>query len=120
MSKFTPTFAYEFTDPNAPQRFVPPAHFPYGAYHAAEVQYLWGLPNPLNAPALNGDQRALADTMVGYWAQFARAGNPNTAGAPQWPAYTSASDLFLSLRPPSPVVEAGFAKDHKCEFWDAQ
>jgi para-nitrobenzyl esterase len=120
LSKFTPTFAYEFNDPTAPQRFVPPAHFPYGAYHAAEVQYLFDLPNPLNAPALNGDQRALADTMVRYWTQFARAGNPNTAGAPQWPAYTAANDLFMSLELPTPVAKAGFAADHKCEFWDAQ
>jgi para-nitrobenzyl esterase len=120
LSQHVPAFAYEFNDPNAPQRFVPPASFPYKAYHAAEVQYLFDLPNPLNAPALNGDQQSLADAMAGYWTRFARAGNPNGAAAPQWPAYTPASDLFLSLEPPTPVVDSGFAADHKCAFWDAQ
>ena len=35
LSKFVPTYAYEFNDPNAPQLFVPPASFPYEAYHAS-------------------------------------------------------------------------------------
>jgi para-nitrobenzyl esterase len=119
LSEHVPTFAYEFNDPNAPQRFIPPASFPLGAYHASEVQYLFDLPNPLNVPGLNSDQQQLADAMTGYWTQFARAGDPNGAGAPQWPPYTVASDLFMSLKPPVPVVEGGFAADHKCAFWDA-
>ncbi|MGH2978644.1 MAG: carboxylesterase/lipase family protein [Solirubrobacterales bacterium] len=120
LSQFVPTFTYEFNDPNAPQRFIPPASFPYGAYHAAEVQYLFDLPNPLNAPALNGDQQSLADTMVRYWTQFAGAGTPNAIGTPQWPGYTVATDRHQSLEPPTPVTGTGFAADHKCGFWDAQ
>jgi para-nitrobenzyl esterase len=118
LSQSTPTFAYEFSDPNAPQRFIPPASFPYGSYHAAEVQYLFDLPNPLDAPPLNGDQQRLADAMVSYWTQFARAGTPNASGTPQWPGYTVASDLHQSLEPPTPVTRGGFAADHKCDFWD--
>jgi para-nitrobenzyl esterase len=57
--------------------------------------------------------------MVGYWTQFGRAGDPNGGGLPQWPAYTSTGDQFLSLEPPTPVVKSGFAADHNCEFWDA-
>jgi para-nitrobenzyl esterase len=119
LSQHTSTFAYEFADPNAPQLFVPPATFPYGAYHASDVQYLFDIPDLQNAPDLNATQRQLADAMVGYWTRFAGSGNPNGGGAVQWPGYTTANDLFLSLKPPAPVVEAGFATDHKCAFWDA-
>jgi para-nitrobenzyl esterase len=119
ISQYAPAFAYEFNDPNAPQLFIRPASFPYGAYHAAEVQYLFDIPDQQNAPELNADQQSLAAAMVGYWTQFARAGNPNRAGAPQWPSYTAASDLLMSLKPPTPAAEAGFAADHKCAFWDA-
>jgi para-nitrobenzyl esterase len=39
-----PTFAYEFNDENAPQRYLPPVSFPYGAAHQSELQYLFDLP----------------------------------------------------------------------------
>jgi len=120
LSQHVRTFAYEFNDPDAPQLFVPPASFPYGAYHGSEVQYLFNVPDQQNAPDLNGAQQALAHTMVRYWTQFSRAGDPNAAGTPQWPAYTTATDAFMSLQPPTPVVATGFAADHKCAFWDAQ
>ena len=42
LSKFTPTFAYEFDDPNAPQLFVPPAQLPRTARTTpSEIQYLF-------------------------------------------------------------------------------
>jgi para-nitrobenzyl esterase len=119
LSRFVPTYTYEFNDPNAPQIFIGPASFPYGAYHASEVQYLFDVPNQTGAPPLNGDQQALADTMRRYWTQFAKGGNPNAPGTPPWPPYTVANDTFQSLKPPTPAPTTGFAADHKCAFWDA-
>jgi para-nitrobenzyl esterase len=120
LSQFVPTYAYEFSDPNAPQLFIPPASFPYGAYHGGEVQYLFDVPNQTGVPGLNTDQQTLADTMKRYWTQFARAGDPNAPGAPSWPSYTAAGDAYQSLVPPTPVTTTGVAADHKCAFWDAQ
>jgi para-nitrobenzyl esterase len=120
LSKFVPTFAYEFNDPNAPQLFVGPASFPYGAYHGSEVQYLFDIPNQTGAPALNADQQTLADTMRRYWTQFAGSGSPNSGATPFWPGYSVTGDTYQSLTPPSPVSTTGFAADHKCAFWDAQ
>src|SRR5262249_61382248 len=37
LSAHVPTFEYEFNDGNAPQLFLPPVSFPYGAYHASEL-----------------------------------------------------------------------------------
>ena len=42
-SKFVPVHAYEFSDENAPERFLPPLGFPYGAAHASEIQYLFDI-----------------------------------------------------------------------------
>jgi para-nitrobenzyl esterase len=120
LSKFVPTYAYEFNDPDAPQLFVPPASFPYKAYHASEIQYLFDIPNQTGAPPLNADQQQLANAMTRYWTRFADTGTPNGSGTPNWPAYTSANDLYMSLQPPTPTVTSGFAADHKCAFWDAQ
>ena len=66
-----PTFAYEFNDDNAPQRYLPPASFPYGAAHASEIQYLFDLPTAPIAATLTAQQQELAASMRRYWAHFA-------------------------------------------------
>jgi para-nitrobenzyl esterase len=117
LSNFVPTFAYEFNDPNAPQNFLPPVSFPYGASHASELQYLFGLSAPIPSPGLNPDQQALADTMVKYWTSFAKSGDPNGAAAPAWPGYATENDTHQSLAPAAVQPTTGFGADHKCSFW---
>ena len=119
LSAHVPTFEYEFNDANAPQLFLPPVSFPYGAYHAAEIQYLFGLSANVPAPALDGAQEALSDNMIRYWTRFARTGNPNSLDSPFWPNYEAATDQIQSLVPPTPQTETSFATDHKCVFWSS-
>jgi para-nitrobenzyl esterase len=117
LSQYVPTYQYEFNDPNAPMLFFPPSSFPTGAYHASELQYIFDiLETPVPSPGLTPAQEQLSGTMVGYWTQFARSGDPNSSGAPAWPPYGS-SDQFQSLHPPTPATSTGFAADHKCAFW---
>ena len=117
LSQFVPAFAYEFNDEDAPQRFLPPVSFPYAAAHASELQYLFDLRSTVPAPALTKDQQALSDAMAAYWTSFARDGTPSAAGAATWAPYDRATDAMISLVPPSPTVETGFAADHKCAIW---
>lgn len=125
LSNYVTTYAYEFNDENAPpaqSAFGGFLTFPLGAYHSAEIQYLFngdffGLGElPLSPP-----QEALSATMVGYWTQFAANGNPNFTGAPNWPTYSSGTDEFQSLVPPTPVTEPTGAFDaaHFCALWNA-
>jgi para-nitrobenzyl esterase len=110
------TFAYEFNDANAPEVFLPAVSFPYGATHGSELQYLFKLTWP---GQLNAKQIQLSETMIGYWTQFAKSGDPNRPGAPAWRRYEASADTFHSLVTPSPATEAGFSRDHKCNFWDS-
>jgi para-nitrobenzyl esterase len=119
VSQFVPTFAYEFSDPDAPQRFLPPVSFPYGAAHASEIQYVFDLPVTVPAPGLDADQQRLADAMVSYWTTFARTGQPSSRRTPRWAAFQTATDTMQSLVPPQPQPETGFAADHRCAFWDS-
>jgi para-nitrobenzyl esterase len=116
-SKFVPTFAYEFIDDNAPQRYLPPVSFPYGAAHASELQYLFDLPTAPIAGALTAEQQRLAAGMRHYWAHFAARGFPSSAGEPLWPGFNSHSQRILALVPPQPQVETDFAAAHHCAFW---
>ncbi|MFL6647112.1 MAG: carboxylesterase/lipase family protein [Sulfurifustaceae bacterium] len=117
LSQHVNTFAYEFADQNAPQLFLPPVSFPYGAYHSAELQYLFNLRATVPAPSLNAEQQSLSQHMVRYWTQFARTGDPNVSDSPQWPRYESGTDTFLKLIPPTPTTETDFASIHMCAFW---
>jgi para-nitrobenzyl esterase len=121
LSQYVPTWAYEFSDPNAPQRFLPPVSFSYGAYHSAELQYLFDLPVTVPAPALTPDQEALAGALVSYWTSFARRADPNSLRTPFWRGLTSATDSSEMMVPPVPqsYTETAFAADHKCSFWAA-
>jgi para-nitrobenzyl esterase len=118
LSQYVTTYAYEFNDENAPLSFgLVPASFPLGAYHGAEIQYffnIFGTPAPFTA-----DQQQLSNTMIGYWTQFAKTGNPNAPGAPVWSPYSAITDEFQSLVPPTPVIESNFDTDHQCSsLWN--
>jgi para-nitrobenzyl esterase len=117
-SRFVPTFAYEFSDENAPQQYLPPVSFPYGAAHASEIPYLFDLPAAPIAATLTAQQERLATSMRRYWAHFAARGFPSSAGQPRWPRFNGDSQRMLSLIPPQPQVETGFAAEHHCAFWD--
>ena len=58
-----------------------------GATHTAELYYMFDTLEASEQPWADADRR-LADQMSSYWVQFARTGNPNGEGLPEWPAYT--------------------------------
>ena len=76
LSRYVPVYAYEFNDENAPELFLPPVGFPYGAAHASELQYVFdqsAVPYPAR---LSVAQQQLAVAMKQYWTNLAKAGVP--------------------------------------------
>ena len=119
VSPFVPTFAYEFNDENAPENFLPPVSFPYGAAHASEIQYVMDLPAVAFPGTLSVQQQQLAMIMKGYWANFAKRGFPSSAGTPFWPLFSNLTQNMQSLVPPTPQTGTDFANIHNCSFWTA-
>jgi para-nitrobenzyl esterase len=87
-------FLYQFTHvPPGPEAET------RGAYHASEIQYVFGnLRNP--SFAYTDADRKLSDAMSGYWVNFAKAGDPNARGLPEWIAYDLSSEPYLDLGQP--------------------
>lgn len=117
VSRYVPTHAYEFSDENAPERFLPPVSFPYGAAHASELQYLFGLPSAVFPGPLSPAQQQLAQIMQRYWTNFAKGRAPSSLGMPPWQRYHNTTQRVESLLPPRPEAETGFAAAHHCAFW---
>ena len=119
LSRHVPVFAYEFTDTLAPGPSDP--FFSWGAYHTAELQYLFGAPTfitDVTRPMSSG-QNALADTMVAYWAAFAAQGDPNGGNRPSWPRFNELLTPIMNLAPGAirPQAWGAFQKAHRCTTW---
>ncbi len=136
LSQSVPTYVYEFRDTTAPELFIPPTTFPYGAAHASELQYLFNpdlfFPNttyPSNPFPLNGQQRQLSREMIRFWTNFVSTLDPNQpgpnararsilAGSGNWAPFSSSVENVEALQSPRPFQAYDFAPEHQCAFWD--
>lgn len=90
----SPAYMYQFG-------YVPEemrARSRYGAGHGSEISFVF---NTLNArwgnTTTTPQEMELANTMNSYWVNFAKTGNPNGSGLPQWPIYNTQSEEILDI-----------------------
>ena len=65
-----------------------------GASHGEEVPYIFG---HVDTEGYTGEDRALSESMMKYWVQFCKTGNPNGTGLPHWPKFSTEFNTYLSL-----------------------
>ena len=96
LSKKAPAYMYQFG-------YVSPANqqrSPFGAGHGSEVSFVF---NTLDAPRFGPPSKPteaeyeLAQKMNQYWINFAKTGNPNGNGLPNWPAYNKQNQDMLDV-----------------------
>jgi para-nitrobenzyl esterase len=102
-----PTYRYRF-DQAPPRLFDAPDE---GAYHSAEIEYVFGMLDSKPKITWRPDDRTLSDLMQKYWTNFARSGNPNGPGVPQWPIYQANSGWMVMHLNPQPKPEKDVARD---------
>jgi para-nitrobenzyl esterase len=120
LAERVPIYAYEFADGQAPMYLPFPPDLPPGAFHAAEVPYLF--PDDKFRSATTPEQRALSDQMLRIWAGFARTGDPGVPGLPSWPRFDGgqAVQYVQSLAPGGEGIgPVAYAAEHHLDFWEA-
>jgi para-nitrobenzyl esterase len=74
-----------------------PANSPragYGAPHGADVAYVFQHLNGPDRQVTVADE-AISEAMATYWTNFAKRGDPNGKGVPQWPAFSDAAPVLM-------------------------
>ena len=82
-----PVYVYQF------RRTPPRVGQTAGAHHAAEIPFVFDT----HYLELNWAGKRLTDTMVAYWTNFAKYGNPNSDTIPEWPAYDTKTKRWMIL-----------------------
>lgn len=91
---------------------VPPA-VRLGNTHSQDVAYVFG---SLVRIRYSAADTALSDVMQTYWTNFAKTGNPNGSGLPQWPTFDAASRRYVAFTEGGAVARQGLRRQH-CDLF---
>ena len=87
-----PVYEFRFeqvpaTRPGAMMGKIPASEL--GARHACEIEYVFQTLKSQSGVPWTEEDFKVSDVMSSYWANFAKNGNPNGEGLPEWPTYDS-------------------------------
>lgn len=98
-----PIFRYYFEQDQPGDRFHAKK---LGTFHSDDIEYVFGNLDSRQGAAWSKDDYALSATMQRSWTNFARTGNPNSTGLPQWPEYRLDTNWLVMHLSAHPIVEA--------------
>jgi para-nitrobenzyl esterase len=84
------SYLYHFTKSSNAPRFAN-----LGAYHAAEIPYVFA--SNRDADHFDEKDQALARAVSAYWVRFAATGDPNGPGLAEWPKVGPTSAHYIEL-----------------------
>jgi para-nitrobenzyl esterase len=96
-SNDSPVYLYRFSYVQPAMREI----FRSGTPHGGEITFVFGtLGTPMFGPPPpppTAQDRAVSHMAQSYWVNFAKTGNPNGAGLPDWPRYKPGENLIFDF-----------------------
>lgn len=95
-----------------------PGHEAEGAVHSADLPYVFGFYPPAgNIGGVFGDaDHKLAEMIEEYWTNFAKTGNPNGKGLPNWPQFDD-TQAYLRFTQDVQAVPATGLRRAQCDLY---
>ena len=94
VAKGAPAYLYLFS-------YVPTSlqeRMRFGASHASEIAYVFDNLIERNGFTIAPKDKEVAKMMNAYWVNFAKTGNPNGNGLPEWPGYDPKKNEVFEFR----------------------
>ena len=115
----SPVYRYHFELAALPSKYHPGTF----AFHSDDIEYVFGTLDTRPGETVRPEDRKLSDQMMTYWSNFAKTGDPNSAGLPSWPKYNDEGYPLIhlnstissgpdALRPRYEFLEAGMPPVH--------
>jgi para-nitrobenzyl esterase len=93
-------FVYYFNHrPNYPDL---PRYKDWGPAHGSEISFVFG--NFTKGMPATPEDKKVSAQLMDYWTNFAKYGNPNGKGLPEWPQFTNAKQRVMELDTPSHAI----------------
>ncbi|MGP8173868.1 MAG: carboxylesterase/lipase family protein [Terracidiphilus sp.] len=86
----SPVYRYHLELAAPPSKYHPGSY----AFHSDDIEYVFGTLDTRPGAVWRPEDRMLSEQMMSYWSNFAKTGDPNGPGLPEWPKYDKDDSLI--------------------------
>jgi para-nitrobenzyl esterase len=86
-----PVYRYHFELPATPSEMHPEGKY---AFHSDDLEYVFGTLDTRHGAVWRPEDHKLSEEMMDYWTNFAKTGDPNRSGLPEWPRYDKTESVL--------------------------
>jgi len=104
----SPVYRYRLDLPSPGDKYHPVSA---GAFHSDDIEYVFGNLDSRQGAKWRPEDRKLSELIQTYWTNFARTGDPNSTGLPNWPIYEAASQWLVMHLDATPQVRPDEHRD---------